>query len=71
MSLLTIRDEPNVSGEKSLGDGQGSVLPSPRSSPGQADVVAAAYFDRFFGSLARQAEVVERVPRRARADRGR
>jgi DNA invertase Pin-like site-specific DNA recombinase len=63
MSLMTVREEPNVSGGKSLEGRPGLSAAVAAVESGQADVIAAAYFDRLFRSLATQAEVVERVER--------
>jgi site-specific DNA recombinase len=63
MSLLTVREEPNVSGGKSLEGRPGLNAAVAAVESGQADVIAAAYFDRLFRSLATQTEVVERVER--------
>jgi DNA invertase Pin-like site-specific DNA recombinase len=63
MRLLTVREEPNVSGGKSLEGRPGLSAAVAAVESGQADVIAAAYFDRLFRSLATQAEVVERVER--------
>jgi len=63
LRLVDVLDELDVSGGKPLDERPG-LGPAVRAvEDGQADVIAAAYFDRLFRSLAVQAEVVERVER--------
>ena len=61
LELLAVHDELDVSGGKPLEQRPGLSAAVTAIENGQADVVAAAYFDRLFRSLATQAEVVERV----------
>ncbi len=61
LELITIHDELDVSGGRPLAGRPGLLAAVASIEGGQADVVAAAYFDRLFRSLATQAEVVERV----------
>lgn len=61
LALLAVHDELDVSGGKPLEQRPGLSAAVTAIENGQADVVAAAYFDRLFRSLATQAEVVERV----------
>ncbi|MBV9337589.1 MAG: recombinase family protein [Solirubrobacterales bacterium] len=63
LSLVAVHDELDVSGGKSLAARPGLSAAVAAIEAGQADVVAAAYFDRLFRSLPTQAEVIERVER--------
>jgi DNA invertase Pin-like site-specific DNA recombinase len=63
LRLVDVLDELDVSGGKPLDERPG-LGPAVRAvERGEAEVVAAAYFDRLFRSLTVQAEVVERVER--------
>jgi site-specific DNA recombinase len=61
LALLAVHDELDVSGGQPLEQRPGLIAAVAAIEDGRADVVAAAYFDRLFRSLATQAEVVERV----------
>ncbi len=61
LTLLAVHEELDVSGGKSLAKRPGLSAAVAAIEAGQADVVAAAYFDRLFRSLSTQAEVIERV----------
>jgi len=61
LELLDINDELDVSGGKPLISGPVSQAAVQAIDSGQAEVVAAAYFDRLFRSRSTQAEVIERV----------
>jgi site-specific DNA recombinase len=63
LRLVGVHDERDVSGGKPLEHREGLRLAVEAIENGQADVIAAAYFDRLFRSLTVQAEVVERVER--------
>jgi DNA invertase Pin-like site-specific DNA recombinase len=63
LRLVNLFDELDVSGGKPLDERPG-LGPAVRAvERGEAEVIAAAYFDRLFRSLAVQAEVVDRVER--------
>jgi DNA invertase Pin-like site-specific DNA recombinase len=63
LQLVEVVDELDVSGGKPLDERPG-LGPAVRAvESGEAEVIAAAYFDRLFRSLAVQAEVVDRVER--------
>jgi len=63
LRLVDVLNELDVSGGKPLDERPG-LGPAVRAvESGEAEVIAAAYFDRLFRSLAVQAEVVERVER--------
>jgi DNA invertase Pin-like site-specific DNA recombinase len=61
LQLVKTYDELDVSGGAILAKRPGLSKAVSAIEAGDADVVAAAYFDRLFRSLATQAEVVERV----------
>jgi DNA invertase Pin-like site-specific DNA recombinase len=61
LTLLTVHEELDVSGGTSLASRPGLSAAVDAIEAGEADVVAAAYFDRLFRSLSTQAEVIERV----------
>lgn len=61
LKLVKTYDELDVSGGATLAKRPGLSKAVSAVEAGEADVVAAAYFDRLFRSLATQAEVVERV----------
>ena len=61
LTLLAVHEELEVSGGRPLEQRPGLSAAVAAIESGQADVVAAAYFDRLFRSLTTQAEVVERV----------
>ncbi len=61
LALLTVYEELDVSGGKSLAKRPGLSAAVSAIEAGEAEVVAAAYFDRLFRSLTTQAEVVGRV----------
>ena len=63
LDLVEVHDEMDVSGGTPLEDRDGLRRAVEAIENGNADVVAAAYFDRLFRSLTVQAEVVERVER--------
>jgi DNA invertase Pin-like site-specific DNA recombinase len=63
LTLLTIHEELDVSGGKVLAGRPGLKAAVAAIENGEAEVVAAAYFDRLFRSLSTQAEVIERVER--------
>lgn len=63
LRLLEVVEELDVSGGKPLEDRPGLGPAVEAIEAGNADVLAAAYFDRLFRSLSVQAEVVERVER--------
>lgn len=63
LTLLEVHQELDVSGGKSLADRPGLSAAVAAVEAGEADVVAAAYFDRLFRSLSTQAEVVDRIER--------
>jgi site-specific DNA recombinase len=63
LTLLTIHQELDVSGGKALASRPGLSAAVAAIENGEAEVVAAAYFDRLFRSLSTQAEVLERVER--------
>ncbi len=63
LALVAVYDELDVSGGKSLAERPGLSAAVAAIEAGQADVVAAAYFDRLFRSLPTQTEVVGRVER--------
>lgn len=63
LRLVDVVDELDVSGGTPLDERPG-LGPAVRAvESGEADVIAAVYFDRLFRSLAVQAEVVDRVER--------
>jgi site-specific DNA recombinase len=61
MTLVAVYEELDVSGGKALASRPGLSAAVAAIEAGEADVVAAAYFDRLFRSLKTQAEVIERV----------
>ena len=61
--MVATLDELDVSGGKPLEKRPGLRQAVHAIESGQADVIAAAYFDRLFRSLKTQTEVVERVER--------
>lgn len=61
LRLIQTYDEMDVSGGATLAKRPGLSQAVSAIEAGEAEVVAAAYFDRLFRSLATQAEVVERV----------
>lgn len=61
LKLIAVHEELDVSGGKPLVQRPGLSAAVAAVEAGEADVVAAAYFDRLFRSLSTQAEVVERV----------
>jgi DNA invertase Pin-like site-specific DNA recombinase len=61
IALLAVHEELDVSGGKSLLERPGLSAAVAAIEAGEADVVAAAYFDRLFRSLTTQAEVIDRV----------
>ena len=63
LKLIAVHDELDVSGGKPLTERPGLSEAVAAVEAGQAEVIAAAYFDRLFRSLLTQAEVVERVER--------
>lgn len=63
LALVDIHDELDVSGGAILARRPGLSRAVAAVEAGEADVVAAAYFDRLFRSLTTQAEVVDRVER--------
>ncbi len=63
LALVAIHEELDVSGGRALTNRPGLSAAVAAIEAGQAEVVAAAYFDRLFRSLSTQAEVLERVER--------
>ncbi len=63
LRLVDIYDELDVSGGTRLDERPGRGPAVRAVEAGETEVIAAAYFDRLFRSLAVQAEVVERVER--------
>jgi site-specific DNA recombinase len=63
LDLIDVHDELDVSGGTPLERREGLRAAVEAIEGGQAEVIAAAYFDRLFRSLQVQAEVVERVER--------
>lgn len=63
MELLYVGKERAVSGGADLGNRPELSRALEAVERGEADVIVAAYFDRFFRSLAVQTEVIERVER--------
>lgn len=63
LDLIKVHDELDVSGGKPLEHREGLRAAVEAIEAGDADVIAAAYFDRLFRSLTVQAEVVSRVER--------
>jgi DNA invertase Pin-like site-specific DNA recombinase len=61
ISLVDVYEELDVSGGKPLDQRPGLSRAVEAIERGEADVIAAAYFDRLFRSLTTQAEVVDRV----------
>jgi DNA invertase Pin-like site-specific DNA recombinase len=61
MTLLTVDEKLDVSGGNALAKRPGLGAAVAAIEAGEANVVAAAYFDRLFRSLSTQAEVIERV----------
>jgi DNA invertase Pin-like site-specific DNA recombinase len=61
LALVAVYEEMDISGGKSLAKRPGLSAAVAAIEAGQADVVAAAYFDRLFRSLPTQAEVIDRV----------
>lgn len=61
LDLLRVLEELDVSGGADLEDRPGLGPAVEAVEAGDADVIVAAYFDRFFRSLAVQQQVVERV----------
>jgi DNA invertase Pin-like site-specific DNA recombinase len=59
--LVQTFEELDVSGGKSLAKRAGLLAAVAMIEAGQAEVIAAAYFDRLFRSLKTQAEVIDRV----------
>jgi DNA invertase Pin-like site-specific DNA recombinase len=63
LRLIEVFEERDISGGKSL-DARPGLGPAVEAiEAGNAEVIAAAYFDRLFRSMTVQAEVVERVER--------
>jgi site-specific DNA recombinase len=63
LPLIEVFEERDISGGKSL-DARPGLGPAVEAiEAGNAEVIAAAYFDRLFRSMTVQAEVVERVER--------
>jgi len=63
IDVVWIGKERAVSGGADLGDRPELSRALAALEAGEADVIVAAYFDRFFRSLAVQAQVIERVER--------
>src|SRR5277367_1711931 len=63
LDLIAIHEELDVSGGRPLDERPGLGPAVHAIENGEADVIAAAYFDRLFRSLTTQAEAVERVER--------
>ncbi|HEY3945729.1 MAG TPA: recombinase family protein, partial [Solirubrobacteraceae bacterium] len=61
LTLVTVFEELDVSGGKDLANRPGLSAAVGAIEAGEANVIAAAYFDRLFRSLKTQAEVIERV----------
>jgi DNA invertase Pin-like site-specific DNA recombinase len=61
LTLIAVHEEVDVSGGKPLADRPGLREAVAAIESGEAEVIAAAYFDRLFRSLTTQAEVLERV----------
>jgi DNA invertase Pin-like site-specific DNA recombinase len=61
VELVTTHEELDVSGGKPLDERPGLRLAVQAIESGEAQVIAAAYFDRLFRSLATQQEVIDRV----------
>lgn len=61
LKLLRAEDELDVSGGTSLANRTGLRSAVEAIESGSADVIVAAYFDRFFRDLGVQAEVVQRI----------
>lgn len=61
LTLVKTFEELDVSGGRTLEDRPGLSQAVAAIEAGEAEVIAAAYFDRLFRSLTTQAEVVERV----------
>ncbi|HEY8764941.1 MAG TPA: recombinase family protein, partial [Solirubrobacteraceae bacterium] len=61
LALIAVHEELDISGGRSLANRPGLSAAVASIEAGEADVVAAAYFDRLFRSLSTQAEVIERV----------
>jgi DNA invertase Pin-like site-specific DNA recombinase len=61
LQLLEVHEEMDVSGGKPLAGRPGLSAAVDAIEAGEADVVAAAYFDRLFRSLQTQAEVIGRI----------
>jgi DNA invertase Pin-like site-specific DNA recombinase len=59
--LVAVHEELDVSGGKRLTERPGLSAAVAAVEAGQAEVIAAAYFDRLFRSLSTQAKVLERV----------
>jgi site-specific DNA recombinase len=61
LNLLAVYEELDVSGGKSLANRPGLGAAVAAIESGEAEAVAAAYFDRLFRSLSTQPEVIDRV----------
>jgi DNA invertase Pin-like site-specific DNA recombinase len=61
LTLLDVYKELDVSGGKTLAARPGLSAAVAAVEAGEAEVVAAAYFDRLFRSLSTQAEAIERI----------
>ena len=61
MILTAVHEELDVSGGKALDQRPGLKAAVTAIETGQADVIAAAYFDRLFRSLSTQRETIDRV----------
>jgi DNA invertase Pin-like site-specific DNA recombinase len=59
--LLYIAQERNVSGDADLANRPELSRASAAVESGEADIIVAAYFDRFFRSLDVQSEVIKRI----------
>jgi DNA invertase Pin-like site-specific DNA recombinase len=63
LDLLEVVEEPGVSGGTALERRHGLRRAVEAVETGEADVIVAAYFDRFWRSLKVQSEVLERIER--------
>ena len=63
LTLLDVYEELDVSGGKALANRPGLSAAVAAVEAGEANVIAAAYFDRLFRSLSTQAEVIDRIER--------
>jgi len=61
LTLTTIRDEVDISGGADLDKRPGLGPAVEAIEAGQADVLVAAYFDRFFRDLTVQSQVIKRI----------